>query len=73
MADCVHIRCADSISCRYVPAAVTFHEVARCDWCRVAVVFVPEDLLWVRAAGSVRPVNKIECGKSPTNRHEVRQ
>lgn len=71
MADCVHAACEPYIVCRRAPAPIGFRDVARCDYCGKPVVFVPQDLLWIRMAGYIK--NKVECSRSPGNRHGVRQ
>lgn len=71
MADCVHIRCQPYISCLRTGSAWTFKDVANCDYCKMGVVFVPADLLWVLAAG--RYLDKATCEPSPDRKHGVRR
>ena len=66
MADCVHIRCVGFVSCQLVPGE-TGTDFKRCRWCGQAVVFVPMEMMWVRAEGRVR--DKLSCVRGPYGQH----
>lgn len=69
MATCVHIACTSFISCQQTSGATGVRDMGKCKHCGKGVVFVPHDLLWVRANGHV--ADKVTCDRSPSNKHWV--